>query len=301
MEINVNEITVKSGRRSIDDEKVNELVISIMESGLINPITVSSGNVLIAGAHRLEAFRRLGRKAIECNVVEAEGVHAELIEIDENLVRNELHYIDSGNLTKRRKEIYEELHPETKREATLRQNLPKDQLGLSDNKVPSFVKDTAAKTGKSASAIKRELQIANNVIPEVKEVIKSRNISQEKALAVAKVEPSKQMETLERLQKSIKTGRPREKITARDLEMLDQMTMKKPSEEGDGQNTGNLDNSSISEFMVCVTDFRVRVNKFLSMPYVFSELTERSAPIKELIRASEDIEQIMGMIKGVEL
>ena len=300
MEINVNEITVKSGRRSIDDEKVNELVISIMESGLINPITVSSGNVLIAGAHRLEAFRRLGRKAIECNVVEAEGVYAELIEIDENLVRNELHYIDSGNLTKRRKEIYEELHPETKQGMVNGQTSKKTNLGFLE-RVPSFVKDTSAKTGKSASTIKRELQIANNVIPEVKEVIKSRNISQEKALAVAKVEPSKQMETLERLQKSIKPGRPREKITARDLELLDQMTMKKPSEEGDGQNTGNLDNSSISEFMVCVTDFRVRVNKFLSMPYVFSELTERSAPIKELIRASEDIEQIMGMIKGVEL
>jgi hypothetical protein len=58
------------------------------------------------------------------------------------------------SLCRGRKQIYEELHPETKREATLKQNLPKCGFRTSDK--PSFVADTAIKTGKSQRAIEKE-------------------------------------------------------------------------------------------------------------------------------------------------
>jgi ParB family chromosome partitioning protein len=78
------------------------------------------------------------------------------MEIDENLNREELHYIEAGEQMSRRKEIYEELHPETKQGAMNRSNnygseLEKPDSGFS--KTPSFVKDTAAKTGKGVHAV----------------------------------------------------------------------------------------------------------------------------------------------------
>ena len=46
-----------------------------------------------------------------------------------------------------RKRIYEELHPETKREATLKQNSPSRQVG--ETEVDRFTTDTAKATGQS--------------------------------------------------------------------------------------------------------------------------------------------------------
>ena len=38
----------------------------------------------------------------------------ELAEIDKNIQRVDIHYLDRGNWLKRRKEIYEQLYPEAK-------------------------------------------------------------------------------------------------------------------------------------------------------------------------------------------
>ena len=51
--MDINLITVKQGRRAVDDAKVRELAQSMSEIGLINPITVTRDRVLITGAHRL--------------------------------------------------------------------------------------------------------------------------------------------------------------------------------------------------------------------------------------------------------
>ena len=56
------------------------------------------------------------------------------------------------SLCRGRTEIYEELYPETKREATLKQNLPERNPTLRQT---SFVADTS-KTGKSKRAIEWE-------------------------------------------------------------------------------------------------------------------------------------------------
>ncbi len=123
-----------------------------------------------------------------------EGLKAELAEIDENLIREELHYIDRGNQLFRRKEIYEELYPETK--ASIGEKLAARRWNASADSAlaqkPSFAEDTAAKTGKSPRTIHEDLQIARNVVPEVQEIIKEKELPKVEALKIARLEPEKQ-------------------------------------------------------------------------------------------------------------
>ena len=82
--------------RAVSPAKVEELVASIGDVGLLNPITVYprqlyrggvqvDGYGLIAGAHRLEAFRELGRTEIPVTVLELGDLERQIAEVDENL------------------------------------------------------------------------------------------------------------------------------------------------------------------------------------------------------------------------
>lgn len=197
MKIAISEIKINSNRRAIDKQKVKELSESIKEIGLINPITITENKELIAGVHRIEAVKMLDCAEIECSIVNLEGLFAELAEIDENLIRNELHYIEHGKQLLRRKAIYEELYPDTKAggdrksEEIKRRNPSFDKL--------SFVADTSAKTNKSQTVIKEELQIAHNIIPEVQETIKENDINKSDALKISRLEPEQQKKVIEQI------------------------------------------------------------------------------------------------------
>lgn len=96
MQIPVNEIQVKEGRRSADAGSVRGLADSIREVGLLNPLTVDSRHTLIAGLHRLEAVKLLGWTEVECTVSSLEGLAAELAEIDENISYAHVLYRDNN-------------------------------------------------------------------------------------------------------------------------------------------------------------------------------------------------------------
>lgn len=217
MKIKIKNIEISSDRREINPNKVRELADSIKQIGLINPITVRMENgldklSLIAGMHRLEACKLLGIDEIEANikVKSLSDILSELIEIDENLIRNELHYTERADALVRRKEIYEELYPETKKGAVnqytkvlksesddskIKQNLPKDGIRRTDK--PSFVEDTSEKTGKSETVIKEELQIGRNLEIEEKEVIKKQDINKTEAIKLARMDSEERKPVVE--------------------------------------------------------------------------------------------------------
>ena len=60
MQIKISEIKINPGRRDTQQRNVEELARSIAAVGLMNPITVTQDNTLIAGLHRLEAVKLLG-------------------------------------------------------------------------------------------------------------------------------------------------------------------------------------------------------------------------------------------------
>ena len=115
VEISVDKIKARIRLRTPDDGKITELAESIKTTGLINPITVDTENYLIAGFHRWNACKQLGWKTVPAIVKDTSGIQSELIEIDENLKRNELNHIEVAEHIVKREELLEELGVRMKR------------------------------------------------------------------------------------------------------------------------------------------------------------------------------------------
>ncbi|HHU35854.1 MAG TPA: ParB N-terminal domain-containing protein [Treponema sp.] len=89
MQISLDDIRVKHRVRE-EPEDIDQLMDSIKRYGLLNPITVNSDYVLIAGRRRLEAARRLGWHMISARVIENTDTITELeMEIEENTQRSD--------------------------------------------------------------------------------------------------------------------------------------------------------------------------------------------------------------------
>ena len=175
MKIPVNEIKINEGRRKTDQSQVHQLIKSIGEVGLINPITVDPNHTLIAGLHRLTAAKALGWTEIECTVSNLEGIEAKLAEIDENIIRTNLTVQEQGELLKRRKMLYETLHPETKAGVSQANGMNK-ALGNNvscnaQSTCKSFIQDTAEKLHMHPSTISRHLRIASTLTPKTADIL----------------------------------------------------------------------------------------------------------------------------------
>lgn len=155
--------------RPLVTEAVDKLAASIKAVGLIQPITVrpcsimdgglaAKGHQIIAGHHRVAACRALGWTEIDAIVVDAaEHLQAELMEIDENLCRAELTASQMTSAIKRRRQIWEALHPEGKQPSQV--GTPVAKHGR--EQAVKFATDTAAVSGEGRSSIYRHLARAD--------------------------------------------------------------------------------------------------------------------------------------------
>lgn len=107
-----------------------------------------------------------------------DALKQQLATIDENLVRSDLTALERAESLKRRKEIYEQMYPqatEKEKKQAGRRKGGKARHGQLDETVspstPAFTEDTAAKTGLTSRTIQQDIQIAENLDPEVKQVI----------------------------------------------------------------------------------------------------------------------------------
>jgi len=193
MKLKLSEITIPDGRRNIDCAKVSELAESIKVIGLIHPITVGNDKTLIAGAHRLEACRYLGHDEIECVVLDCDALHAELVEIDENLIRNDLDSISIGELAIRCDEILDSL------------GLRRKHGGDGSNQYQSkgaksaplqTTQSIAKESGISERTLQENKQLAKNLVPEAKEAVQEKAIPKSAALEISRLEPEEQREVI---------------------------------------------------------------------------------------------------------
>ena len=202
MLININDIKINSGRREATPEDVQRLSESIAEVGMMNPITVDADHTLVAGLHRLEAAKLLGWIEVECTVCELDGLHTELAEIDENVIRTGLSDLELSELLARRKKIYERLHP-----ATIARNLPghastyESSADKLTGEEKPFSQDTAEKMGVSPRTVERHIQIAENLTPETKDILRGADtrITKQNLTKLSRLEPEQQTEAAKQL------------------------------------------------------------------------------------------------------
>lgn len=193
----VTHISSQDRIQHVDPARVRGLAESMTEIGLLHPIVVSRTTVshhgmlepgynLISGAHRLEAAKSLGWAEIDITLSDLSGWHAILAECDENLCGSHLTPSARALFTRKRKEAYEALHPETKNGGDRRSSDRK----LCELNAERFTADTAAKTGKSERAVQLDAERAKKIAPEVLEEIQGTDLDKGIVLDRLAKEPS---------------------------------------------------------------------------------------------------------------
>ena len=119
LHIALGRIKVGFRRRQINPERIADLAESMRDQGQLQPIIVVPSIAhegcyeLLAGSRRHEAALQLGWKAIRAEVLDGLDADARaLVEIDENLKRDDLSKSERAAHIAARKEIYERVHPE---------------------------------------------------------------------------------------------------------------------------------------------------------------------------------------------
>jgi ParB family transcriptional regulator, chromosome partitioning protein len=168
--------------RPADDNQVEALMASIQDVGILNPITVYERQVivdriaepgygLVAGLHRLTAAKRLGMKEIPANIVTLGELERQIAECDENLAGPRLTPSERALFTRRRKDAYEALHPETRnvteRGGPGRGN--KTSANLAD--VLPYSADQAKRTGQSERVVQRDAERGEKIAEDVMAMI----------------------------------------------------------------------------------------------------------------------------------
>ncbi|MBD8876185.1 ParB N-terminal domain-containing protein [Roseibium polysiphoniae] len=189
-------IIVADRLREIEEDHALVIAGSIAEYGLLNPITVRAtprakggSYTLVAGAHRLRAAELLALEAIDCVVLKADQSEAQLLEISENLHRNELSVIDRAVFVLKYRELWEA------RNGKIEVGRPTaEKLGQGvPNSLP-FSEYTAKRLGLHPKTIKRLNQISQHLHADLRTAVRGTAVAdnQSALLKLAKMEPAKQ-------------------------------------------------------------------------------------------------------------
>ena len=181
--IPVCEVTIPRGRREPMKGRIASVARSISEIGLLHPIVLNEDYRLIAGRTRLEAVKLLGWKTIDATILDADELHAELAEIDENLERSTFTTLEESQLLARRKALYLAIHPETaagQAQAAGANRAQGRNVVAAEFAATTFAKETAKNTGKAERTIRENVQIGENLAPEAAEALKGTPVEDAK-------------------------------------------------------------------------------------------------------------------------
>lgn len=189
--IPLDDVVVGERRRPLNEDKVVALQASIAAVGLLQPIVITDRYGLVAGRHRLEAVRRLGRPTIAARIAPLEGLRLELAEIDENLMRFELTVLQQADHLLRRSEILEALGERAQVGWNGNQH---EKVGGETASPPRTTAAIAADLGLGERSAQYRLQVARALSAEVKEAIAAAPIANRTRdlLDLARLDPEEQ-------------------------------------------------------------------------------------------------------------
>ena len=198
---------IKVKNIKIDDKKrirfesgknIRDLKESIKHIGLLHPLTLDNKLNLIAGFRRFRAIKELEWDEVEVNILgNLNKLEKFDIELDENWRRKDLTNYEIDLALARRKMIYEELHPETKRGAYMKEHREEglDKLlkrSINDTvsviePAKAFTKETAEKLDVSERTIYRSVHVGEAILKkevpkEVEEKYKKDLISKKEII-----------------------------------------------------------------------------------------------------------------------
>jgi len=192
IDVRIDKIKVGERMRSLDMAEVCELADSINQVGLMNPITINKDYRLIAGHHRLEAYKRLGLDTILAIVLDVDKLTAKLAEIDENLKRNDLTALEEGEHLLKREKLLEDIG----------QRAPDHRPKKGEESSPlETTADIAKQVGLSERIAQQRKQIARDLAPEVKDMIRDTDVANRKTelLKLSRIDTETQKEVVARV------------------------------------------------------------------------------------------------------
>jgi hypothetical protein len=174
--LRVEDIEVGDRLRLLDPEQVKVLAESMLDLGLLHPISVASTDsgaqaTLVAGLHRLEAAKKLGWIEIDCLVLDGlDELERQLWEIDENLARSELTELEFAEHHHRRKEILVA-------RGQVRAHGGDRRSSRQDADLKSYAEVAGEKFGVHEDTIRRHARRAERIAPDVRDEIRGTDIA----------------------------------------------------------------------------------------------------------------------------
>lgn len=170
------DIHVPDRLREIDEDHALAIQTSIIQHGLFNPVTVrrtpnAKGGkfTLVTGAHRLRAIELNEEDEIEAIIVDADKLTAVLMEVEENLFRNDLSALDRAVFVQTYRDVWEQKHGKITRGGDQRGNLPLCPIDVvADEASRGFSVVCAERLGMSEDKIKRANRIAQAIPADLK-------------------------------------------------------------------------------------------------------------------------------------
>ncbi|MCO5083357.1 MAG: ParB N-terminal domain-containing protein [Rhizobiaceae bacterium] len=175
------DIRVPERLRAVEDDHALAIQASIVQHGLLNPITVrllegGTAYALVAGAHRLRAIELLGEAEIDAVIVEADDDEAVMLEVSENLFRNELSALDRAVFVLSYREAWERKHGRVRRgnpNSAKLAELPESPLDqVQQEAATGFSKHVAEKLGLSPRAVERAQFLGQHLHPDLRRVLR---------------------------------------------------------------------------------------------------------------------------------
>lgn len=220
--IPVETIKVWTRLREINEGALAALIVSMSSQGLLNPITVARFDEetaeLVAGAHRLEAAKRLGWETIEAIYIDGDDIERELHEIAENLHRAELTVLERDKQIARwvelmavREEVSDNLS-ET--------SAPEARKKKSKGGRPGMASATAREIGANERDVRRAVKVAS-ITPEAQQAARDAGIDDNRSalLKVAKeATPEDQVDKVKEIAESKAHAKSRSKQSAQAME-----------------------------------------------------------------------------------
>lgn len=171
--ISVNDLVVEDQQHRLDLD-IDALADSIAAVGQINPITVKKtehGYRVISGRRRYAALHRLQERTNQWQealvyVKDVDALNEELIKIDENLMRVQLGGAEFDESLYRRKQLYEELFPETR--AKVAGGAGKAAARAGRARKVAFTADASQKLGVTRRTVEKAIARASRASEAVK-------------------------------------------------------------------------------------------------------------------------------------